>query len=139
MSDLGDTFATAVGCMDGRVQDPVAQFARKRWGVKYVDAITEAGLVKHFAKQHEEHPHTPHIRETIRIKVVDVSVLKHHSKGIVVHGHQECAGNPVPDEKQKNDILEAANVIRELEHGVEVIPVFVHKNHGDWEVLELTD
>lgn len=137
MSDANDSFATAVGCMDGRVQDPIAKFARKKWGVKYVDAITEAGFVKHFAKQHEAHPHTPHIRETTKIKIVDVSVIKHHSKGIIVHGHQECAGNPVPDEKQKKDILEAASVIMELEHDVEVIPVFVKKNHGDWEVLEL--
>lgn len=138
MSDLGETFFTRVGCMDGRVQDPVAEFARKRWGVKYVDAITEAGIVKHFVKQHEVHPHTPHIRETVKIKVIDVSILKHHSKGIIVHGHQECAGNPVQDEKQKKDILEAASVIRELEHDLDVVPVFVHKNHGDWEVLELT-
>ena len=139
MSDTHDTFATAVGCMDGRVQDPIAEFARKRWGVKYVDAITEAGFVKHFAQHHEAHPHTSHIREITKLKVVDVSVMKHHSKGIIVHGHEDCAGNPVSDEKQKRDILETSSVIRELEHGVKVIPVFVHKNHGDWEVLELTD
>lgn len=138
MSDLGDSFATAVGCMDGRVQDPVADFARKKWGVKYVDSITEAGLVKHFAVQHSTHPHTPHIRETIKIKVVDVSVKKHYSKGIVVHGHQDCAGNPVDDEKQKEDIIEAANVVRELEHGVEVIPIFVRRADDKWEVEVLT-
>lgn len=134
MSDSHGTFATAVGCMDGRVQDPVAKFARKRWKVKYVDAVTEAGLVKHFAKQHETHPHTPHIRETIRIKVVDVSVMKHNSKGIVVHGHQECAGNPVDDEKQKADILEAAKVLKELNPKVEVVPVFVVKKEDNWTV-----
>lgn len=137
MSDMQDTFATAVGCMDGRVQGPIAEYAKKKWGVKYVDAITEAGLVKHFEKEHEAHPHTPHIKETIKIKVVDVSVTKHHSKGIIVHGHEDCAGNPVSDEKQKKGIIEAAKIIGELEHGVEVVPVFVYKGKKYWRVLPL--
>ena len=137
MSDLRDTFATAVGCMDGRVQGPITKYAKKKWGVKYVDAITEAGLVKHFEKEHEAHPYTPHIKETIKIKVVDVSVMKHHSKGIIVHGHQDCAGNPVSDEKQKAGIIEAAKIIGELEHGVEVVPVFVQKADPEWKVVRL--
>lgn len=143
MSAEHGTFATAVGCMDGRVQDPVAAFAKDKWGVDYVDAITEAGLVKHFAEPHEEgphtHPHTQHILETIKMKVIDVSVQKHNSRGIVVHGHTECAGNPVSDEQQRADILAATSVIREMEPGVEVVPVFLTPSEPMWKVEVLSE
>ena len=37
------TFATAINCMDGRVQLPVTAFLKKKYGVDYVDVITEPG------------------------------------------------------------------------------------------------
>ena len=73
--------------------------------------ITEAGLVGQIA-----HATNPTLVESIKKKLL-ISLEKHHSKGIIVHGHQECAGNPVPV-------------------GTAVIPVFVVKNK-DWEAVEL--
>src|SRR5690606_33072319 len=39
----GQTFVTAINCIDGRAQDPVAEWMRDRFSVRYVDTITEAG------------------------------------------------------------------------------------------------
>lgn len=143
MSAENKTFGTSIGCMDGRGQEVVTKYVKDRWGVDYVDVITEAGLVKHFASPHEDgthtHPHTAHIRENITHKVIDVSVGKHHSKGIAVHGHTDCAGNPVSDEQQMADILAAAAVIREMEPGVDVVPLFLTPAEPEWEVHVLSE
>ena len=137
MSKIGETFFTTVGCMDGRAQGPVAEFGRKKFGAEFADTITEAGLVAKLAQQHVD----ADLLESIRFKVVDVSLGKHHSKGIVVHGHQECAGNPVDDEKQKSDIRKSMSVVQSLiNSSVPVVGVFVKRSINDstiWEVEEL--
>ncbi len=131
MSDSSETFFTSVGCMDGRVQDPVARFGRNKFGVKFADTITEAGLVGQIARSDN-----PALVEGIKKKLF-ISLEKHHSKGIIVHGHQDCAGNPVPDEKHKEDILKTAEIIRSfVPERTPVIPIFVVKNK-DWEVISL--
>ena len=133
MSDAGETFFTSVGCMDGRVQDPVAEFGRQKFGVQFADTITEAGLVGKLAADQID----PNLAESIRFKVTDVSVGKHQSKGIIVHGHQDCAGNPVDDDTHKNQVKKAADFIHSLVQDIPIIPVFVVKENGVWKATEL--
>ncbi|MEK7534385.1 MAG: carbonic anhydrase [Patescibacteria group bacterium] len=137
MSQIGETFFTTVGCMDGRVQEPVADFGRQKFGAKYPDTITEAGLVGKLAQEHLDQ----NLLESIKFKVVDVSIGKHRSKGIVVHGHQECAGNPVEDERHKTDIQKSVEVIKSLiNSSVPVVGVFVERSLQDsfkWEAEEI--
>jgi len=40
---MASKFATAINCMDGRCQLPVIEWMKKRYGVEYVDMITEPG------------------------------------------------------------------------------------------------
>lgn len=44
MSDISEAFFTSIGCMDGRIQKPVARFGRQKFGARFADTITEAGL-----------------------------------------------------------------------------------------------
>ena len=131
MSGIGETFFTTVGCMDGRVQDPVATYGIEKFNALFGDTITEAGLVGLLANNPSQD-----LLESIKKKVL-ISVEKHHSKGIVVHGHQECAGNPVDDETHKQDVLKATEIIRSIVPSLEVIPVFVVRSGSDWEVQEI--
>lgn len=132
MSDSSETFFTSIGCMDGRALRPVRKFGKNKFGVWYVDTITEAGLVGQIADGGN-----PALIEAIKKKLL-ISIEKHHSKGVIVHGHQDCAGNPVPDKKHKEDILKTAEIIRSfVPEEIPVIPAFVVKNK-DWEALELT-
>ena len=131
MSDVNETFFTSIGCMDGRVQYPVAEYGKKRYGVLYPDTITEAGMVGLLANNPSRE-----LLDSVKQKVL-ISVEKHHSKGIVVHGHQNCAGNPVEDELHKQHVLKAAREIREMAPDLEVMPVFVIKKDRDWIVEEL--
>jgi carbonic anhydrase len=132
MADLGETFFTSVGCMDGRVQAPIAKYGQDKYQVLHPDTVTEAGLVGLLANNP-----SVELLDSIKKKVL-ISVEKHHSKGIIVHGHQDCAGNPVEDELHKEQTIEAAKVIRDfVTEDVEVKPVFVIKTENGWEVEEL--
>jgi len=67
------TFVTAINCMDGRTQLPVIEFLKKKFGVNYVDMITEAGPIQYLAGNLN-----PEKAESIRLRV-EASVLKHDS------------------------------------------------------------
>ena len=88
------TFATAINCMDGRVQIPVIEFLRKKYGVDFVDVVTEAGPVAIIA----EHRDMATI-ESIK-KRVDVSKMRHGSKHLALVAHHDCTANPVRPEQQ---------------------------------------
>jgi len=133
MSDLNEAFFTSVGCMDGRVQFPISEYGNNRYHTLYPDTITEAGLVGLLSNNPSNE-----LLESIKKKIL-ISVEKHHSKGIIVHGHQECAGNPVDDQIHKQDVLKAAEVIRSMVSDLEVKPVFVIKDNGNWIVEEVIE
>jgi hypothetical protein len=47
-------FATALNCMDGRVQITIIEFLKKKFKVDYVDMITEPGIDKILAEGNKE-------------------------------------------------------------------------------------
>lgn len=119
--------------MDGRAQEPVLAFGQKKFSAKYADTITEAGLVGLLSKNNVDHV----LPESIKKKIL-ISLEKHHSKGIIVHGHEDCAGNPVSDEQHKKDVLKAAKTIEELlQNNTQIIPVFVKRTEKSWVAEEL--
>lgn len=128
MSQAGETFFTTVGCMDGRVQEAVAKFGREKLGAFYPDTLTEAGLVGKLGKMEID----PALKEAIRFKLVDVSIGKHASKGVIVHGHAECAGNPVPDNLHQDDIRQSVLFIKSLVGSLPVIGVWVKRSEHGW-------
>ena len=124
MSQAGESFFTSVGCMDGRVQEPVLVFGQKKFGAKYADTITEAGLVGLVSKENVDRS----LLDSLKKKIL-ISLEKHHSKGIIVHGHAECAGNPVEDEQHKKDVLKAVKIIGTLiQNDLQIFPVFVTRS-----------
>lgn len=135
MSDLDETFFTRVGCMDGRVQMPVRIFGQERFGAEYPDTITEAGKVGILANN----PSKSFLK--LLNRKLDISIEKHHSKGIIVHGHQECAGNPVSDRKHRDDVRKSVKIIKKMTHRkVPVVGVFVKRSKANrkiWEAEEL--
>jgi len=134
MSLIGETFFTSVGCMDGRVQEVIAKYGQKKFNVLYPDTITEAGMVGLLAAEIIDEQ----LVKAVAFKL-SVSLEKHHSKGIVVHGHQECAGNPVSDEKQIQDIKDATvRIAHVIENKIPVIGVFVKRHESEWIIEEVT-
>lgn len=133
MSQAGETFFTSIGCMDGRSECTVAKWGREKFGVKFADAITEAGLVGLLAKDNVDQ----YLLDSLKKKVL-ISIEKHHSKNVVVSGHEDCAGNPVDDIMHKKDVLKATRTIKELiRKDIQIIPVFVERENNTWIVKEL--
>lgn len=134
MSQAGETFFTSVGCMDGRVVEPIINYGRQKFGVMFGDTITEAGLVGLLSKEFTDEKLLDSLKQKIQI-----SLDKHLSKGIVIHGHQECAGNPVADDKHKDDVRKSVEIIRSvIGLHVPIVGVFVKRQDSSWVVEELS-
>ena len=98
-------FATAINCIDGRVQKPVAEYIEKSFNVDYVDMITEPGPNRILSEGKDIN-----IIEYLK-KKVEISVEKHNSQIIAVAAHYDCAGNPENKDAQKQHLRKAVNVI----------------------------
>jgi len=108
------SFCVAVNCMDGRVQHAVLDFLEQRFGVQYVDMVTEPGPNGILSRQEDEAVIASMLRR------IDVSVTKHHAVGIAVVGHYDCTGNP--GDRVKQD-AETANAVRFLRTRYPRLPV----------------
>jgi hypothetical protein len=121
-------FCTAINCMDGRVQIPVIEYLKRRFGAEYVDVVTEPGPNLILASQSN-----PALVESI-FERIKISVEGHHSVGIAIVGHHGCAGNPAPKEEQISHIRDAMALVCRRYPKVELLGVWVDEN---WEVSEL--
>lgn len=121
-------FCTAINCMDGRAQLPVNTHLRQRLGVEYVDTITEAGPVRVLA----EEPDSP--RSGSILSRVNISVQKHGSNNVAVIAHDDCAGNPVPEDVQKKQLDAAVRFLAGRYPDVHVLGLWVDSN---WSVSEV--
>jgi len=116
--------------MDGRVQHEVRKFLINRFGVEYVDAITEPGPVGILATD----PESDVAGEIYRM--IDISIEAHKSRGLAIVAHHDCAGNPKPREEQLEDLRESAEILRARYPGQVVVALWVGE---EWTVTEMPD
>jgi hypothetical protein len=124
------TFATAINCMDGRVQLPVIQHVRETRGVDYVDIVTEPGPDGILGEKRDK----PLI-ESIRRRV-EISVEKHGSRYIAIVAHHDCAGNPVDAKAHLDQAERAVDLVQSWGFQCEVVPLWVDE---DWKVHVIDD
>jgi len=122
------SFCTTVNCMDGRTQLPVIQYCRAKFGVDYVDSVTEPGPVKILSEQTDQA-----LIDSI-VNRITISVTKHGSRSITVAAHYHCAGNPVERPEQERQLGRAIAFLREAFPDVTVEGVWVNDR---WEVEEV--
>ncbi len=94
-----ERFATAVACIDGRIQIPVLNLVRDHFEVDHVDMVTRPGVVANLS---------PGV-----LRDLAVSIERHQSRGIALVAHADCAGNPVADREQQEQCRAAAQRLRE--------------------------
>ena len=111
-------FATAINCMDGRIQIPVIEHLKARFEADYIDEITEAGPNQIVADRAPTETF-----ESIRRRV-EISVGKHGSRQLAVVGHEDCGGNPAPEAEQIDQLKRAAHVLQELYPDAEIAAVW---------------
>ena len=122
------SFCTSIHCMDGRIQEPIIEYLKKKCKAKYVDTITEPGPIKILAEnKNNEVINSIHQR-------IAISFNKHGAQVMAISGHHDCAVNPVSKEKQVEQILENEKILRGQYPNVEIIKFYVNEN---WQVEEL--
>lgn len=122
-------FATAINCIDGRVQIPVIEWLRRHYGVDYVDMITEPGPERLLAEGKDITA-----IESMR-KKVETSTTRHNSILVAVVGHYDCAGNPVPKETQIGQILTVVTTLNSWNFVAQAIGLWIDEYN---EVREVT-
>ena len=121
-------FATAINCMDGRVQLPVINWMKERYNVDYVDMITEPGP-ELLLSANNDHAAIESIR-----KRLEISVTKHYSNLVAVITHHDCAGNPTDAETQHMQVLDALSTVESWNLNVQVIGLQIDEN---WQVHQI--
>lgn len=119
------SFATVINCMDGRVQEPVIAWMKSKYGVEYVDAITEPGPICMLAHNADEAA-----VESMRRRV-DISVNKHGSHVVAVVAHYDCAGNPVGKGEQMVQLSSAMDTVKSWGFTADVLGLWVDE---EWQV-----
>ncbi|MDA3833154.1 MAG: hypothetical protein PF495_07120 [Spirochaetales bacterium] len=126
--DASNMFATAINCMDGRVQLPVIEYMKNKYVVDYVDMVTEPGPNKILAENGDKTT-----IESIKRRV-KISVERHNSKQITIVGHHDCAGNPADKEAQITHILSAIKTVKSWGLNVQITGLWVDEN---WMICEV--
>jgi hypothetical protein len=121
-------FCTAINCMDGRVQIPVLNHMREKYGAEYVDTITEPGPNGIIAEGMDV------TRVESILKRIDISVHRHESRAMCIVGHHDCAGNPVPKDRQIVQVRKAMKFLKGKYPDVEVIGLWVDENWNPTEI-----
>lgn len=116
--DIEGGFAVVLNCIDGRVQRPLADWARERYDVDYADAVTEPGIDAVLALG------DPAAREALLDKIC-VSRLAHLACYLVIAGHHDCAANPVPRSVHEEHVRSAVGYLRTALPGFRVDGVFL--------------
>ena len=112
-------FATVLNCMDGRVQAPALLYLVERFGVDYVDAITEAGMVRYLSDELD----SPQCRSTL--DSLAISLEAHGSRQIAVVAHDDCTGNPCPADEQMRQVVEATTFVKSQFPRCEVVGLWL--------------
>lgn len=116
-------FAAVITCMDGRIQTRTIDQVMTRFGVRYVDNITSTGAVQHLDGQ------VTATGEGL-LQSLSVSADAHGTDQVALVAHAGCAGNPVPDDTQKEQLRKARSVVSERFPGMEVIALFFDPRLG---------
>jgi hypothetical protein len=113
-------FALAITCLDGRVQRPVVDYMRRRYGVDYVDLITEPG---------PEWALTDPTRAGVQTAIqrnARFSVAGHDAELIAVAAHDDCLGNDADPGTRLAQLHAAQQAVTGWDLGVDVIGLWVH-------------
>lgn len=121
-----ERFATAITCIDGRVQRPVSDWIRLHVNVHHVDLVTEPGPDKVFSEGL-----ATFIEEVMR--KVSFSVRHHFSQVVALVGHDNCAANPASREEHIQQIMEGVEVILSYNLHVRVLGLWLN----EWGSVEL--
>jgi carbonic anhydrase len=119
-------FATAITCIDGRVQQPISDWMKLHTNVDHVDLVTEPGPDKVLSAG------PSNLLEDI-IRRARFSILHHQSPVVAVTGHHDCAANDADREEHIEQILEGVRVVLAHQLNVRILGLWLN----EWNSVEL--
>src|SRR5262249_9506003 len=123
-------FATAINCIDGRVQIPVLDWIRFYLNVDYVDMITEPGPDRIISLEVDRIYDSIFEKATLSVKTLGTTSLS-------IVGHYDCRANPGTKEEHLDQIRESVMVLKRWSLGVRILGLWVNE-WGYVEVIEDT-
>ncbi len=117
-------FGTAITCIDGRVQEPVAKWLKEKYLLDFVDVISEPGVDRVLAS--ELAVPQEHLRYELQL-----SVERHGSTVVAVVAHHDCAANPGSREEHVEQLHQALRVVRAWGFSASVEALWVNE---EWQV-----
>lgn len=113
-------FGSVLNCIDGRVQREVLDYLTATFAVRFIDTITAPGIVQHLASETE--------RTAQILGDLAISRDNHGSEHIGVVAHADCAGNPVPDNAQKEQVAMAVSRLQTAFPKATVVGIWVNES-----------
>jgi hypothetical protein len=123
-------FATAINCMDGRVQLPVINHLKTKFSVDCVDIITEPAPVKIISESSKD-VKLESIKERLKI-----SQEKHGSEKLAIVAHHDCAGNPVEKTVQLDQLRNSIRKVRSWGFRGVLLGLWLDEN---WAIQEIEE
>ena len=114
-------FATAINCIDGRVQIPVLEWIRFHLNVDYVDLITEPGPDKAILSGSEATYNSIYEKARLSIKTLG-------SQSLSIVAHYDCRANPISNEKHIEQIQKCVEIIQQWRLGVRILGLWVNES-----------
>lgn len=118
-------FATAINCIDGRVQLPVINFIKETYQIDYVDMITEPGADLLMATRNPDK--LPSIKERVKL-----SLKVRNSELVFLVAHGDCLGNPVSADEHLGHLRRGMECLRGWELDADIVGLYV--TDKDWSV-----
>ena len=118
-----DKFATAITCIDGRVQQPIMDWVKLQVNVHHVDLVTEPGPDKVLSRE------STYVVDEI-IRKVSFSIRHHASNVVAVSGHYDCAANPATREEHLEQIKEAVRVLQSYRLNARILGLWLNEWHS---------
>ncbi|MEK7766121.1 MAG: carbonic anhydrase [bacterium] len=112
-------FATAITCLDGRVQRPVVDHLRRRYGFDYVDLVTVPGPEQALTE-------IAGLRGVAYVRRNLAFSIETHASGLVaLAAHDGCAANDADPDTRRAQFNEALELVRDWSGGVQVLGLWV--------------
>jgi hypothetical protein len=113
------SYATAITCIDGRAQSPLADWMKQHFFVHHVDLITEPEVDSYIVRA------TGQQLADLRRKI-QYSLHEHQSNLVIVSAHHDCAGGTMSDDDRKRQLKQATQIVVAFELPVRVVGVWLN-------------
>jgi hypothetical protein len=113
-------FGTAINCIDGRTQEPVIDFMKKKYNIDGVDMVTYPGVDGIISNSENSD------EITLLRRAVSISIQKHGSRIIAIVGHFDCAGNPGDKEHHYEHIRRGLDEVSSWNFNAQIAGFYVN-------------